>query len=170
MKTLLFLLLIYGLPAFSYNCPSSMASNKMAQKTHSWMERFKGQFDVHGCYVELVTCEISDDPDESAPVGEVFIQTPDGREAYVEIDFPNSETDRFKTQTKVNKRTLSYIRKDRYFEPVNGRTEVWRLEIRTLWDDLNQLDVTELGIYGTNRALNQPNGNDSRWFVCSKSG
>lgn len=167
---LMFVLILIFSPLFleAYSCPSYLIQSDKAQKSYDWLERFKGQFQLHNCEVEIIVCDPQGEPSDSAPVGELLLVTENGREAYISIDFPEEYSWRFNTNIKSYPRSLYYRKKDRYYEPINGRTEIWQLEFRTLWNDLNELNHLEVGIYQTNSQLNQTNGNDSHWFVCSE--
>lgn len=166
MIHLLFTTLLLGNIGQAYNCPATLQQQTQAQETHAWLDKFAGQFELHGCQVEITRCTPSSKNNEGAPIGEIFLQTPDGREAYVSVDFAPHNDLKLRTQAHAFTRALNYERRDLYFEEINGRTEFWQLELHTLWEDTDTLDVIDLGIYTTNSQLNQRNGNQSHWFNC----
>ena len=166
MRLFVFILL-FSLSSNAYYCPTYIDSNSEAAKAHQWLNEYKGVTELHGCNVEITVCEKSDKINNTAPIGEILIQTPDGREAYLFLDFPDENTPELHTKVKTSKRAFHFYKKDRFYEEENGRTEVWRFEIRTLWEDPKILNVLELGVYTTNSNLNQSNGNESHWFVCA---
>lgn len=157
---------LFSFQAYAYNCPSYLESHPDAQKAYEWLLRFEGTRELAGCHLEIVVCDPSATPKHYSPLAEVYIKTPEGRDVYLAVDFTDS--DEITSELITNSRTFHYLKRDRYYETVEGRTEVWRLEIRTLWGDKSELDLAELGVYTTNRQLNQANGNDSRWYVCNR--
>lgn len=167
MRQWIFVLLSLA-PSFTwgYSCPSWFKTHSEAQAIHAWLTRFKNIEELHGCKIEIEVCDVGSEEADDAPIGEVLIVTPDNREAYLSIDFAEHESYWFKTKVKQHKRSIVYTKRDRYYEPINGRTEFWQLEFQTEWDDTQLLKNVELGIYTTHSQLNQPNGNDSHWFVC----
>lgn len=166
MKTLFFFLL-FPIGAKAYHCPSYINDNQNAQRAQEWLQKFRGINELHGCEVEIEVCEKGDLVNETAPIGEVLLKTSDGRESYLSIDFPDVESPHLDTQVVVSTTAFHFTKKDRFYEKINGRTEVWRFEMRTRWKEPETLNVLELGVYTTNSQLNQDNGNDSQWFICS---
>ncbi len=163
----LFLLLFFPVVALGYSCPPTLESSKSAQAVHSWLSRFVDVKELHGCVLDIRVCESGATVEDDAPIGEILVVTLDGREGYLSVDFPLADSWRFRTKVKNYSKAIYYRKKDRYYEEVEGRTEVWQLELRTLWDDPNVLDHLDLGIYSTHSQLNQDNGNDSHWFNCA---
>ena len=85
MKTLIAILIILlPLLASSYNCPSYIETNEDAQIVHSWLKRFAHRKELHGCELEIVACEMGEEADDEAPVGEVLVIDPKGRQVYAE--------------------------------------------------------------------------------------
>ncbi len=167
MKILVFLLFVISpieLPA--YYCPSTLNNNKNAQIVFEWLNRFSHERTLQDCQIEITVCEPHQEVNESAPIGEILVKTSDGRMAYLSFDFPHKEDQRYKATIKSSTRALYYKKEDRYFEHINGRTEVWQFEIRTNWDDKTKLEHLDLGLYTTHSQLNQANGNDSHWYNC----
>lgn len=158
--------IFWAFQAQAYNCPPELKTSEKAQKTLEWLTKFQDVKELHGCQLEIVPCE-NEGEQEGAPVGEIFLVDQQGREAYLQLDFPPEAEDKVHVRVISNKRTLNYKKTDRYYEEENGRTEIWQLEMRTLWEDQDTLNVLELGIYSTNNQLDQPNGNDSHWYTCS---
>ncbi len=167
MKTLIFILCLVGPHILlAYNCPSTIMESKKAQTLYKWMNRFSTTKTLNGCELEITVCEPLLPANETAPIAEILVKTADQRWAYLSVDVPHQADQRYKTTVKASSRAIYYKKEDRYFEPINGKTEVWQFELRTNWDDKSQLEYLELGLYTTNSQLNQPNGNDSHWFNC----
>ena len=158
---------LFSFGARAYHCPPAVQDNPQALQTQEWLQQFKGLQELHGCEIEIEVCETGEVGAKSNPVGEIFLTDSRGREAYLLLDFPEKELKKVRVRTIHSPRLLQYKKQDRHYEDVNGRVEHWQLEMRTLWGDSETLDVLELGIYTTNDQLNQPNGNDSYWFVCA---
>ncbi len=163
---IVFFMLLIGLEVRAYLCPSEIATNQEAINAHAWLKQYSGVRNLGSCRLEFIVCEPGDSFDEDAPIAEVLLQLEDGREAYVSVDFPKAPEWRFQTYIYSGKRAMHYRKVDRYFEPIEGRTEVWQFEIQTQWGDPTVLKTVEMGIYSTNTQLNQSNGNDSHWFIC----
>lgn len=153
--------------AIAYDCPPYVESDPRADITYQWLSKFKDVKELHGCRLEIIVCEKTDTVDVSAPVGEILVTDVEGREGYLAIDFPEIDKKYIHTRVLKNKRMYNYKKKDRFFEKENGRTEVWHLEMVTDWHNVDLLKSLDLGIYATNKQLNQPNGNDSRWYNCN---
>jgi hypothetical protein len=169
MKSLLFILIISIFRCAGANsCPNYFQSNSKAMASLEFLSRFNGSFELGSCKVEIVMCEGWEETSKTLPLAEVLITDKRGREGYVSIVFPQEESKYLKTTTKLSDRLFHYEKKDRFYEEVYGRTEVDRFEMRTEYDDHNQLKKMELGIYSTNFQLNQPNGNDSVWYNCGE--
>jgi hypothetical protein len=138
-----------------------------AKALYSWLSRFKGQFDMPGCHVEIVACDPSS-LDDNSLIGEVYIVGTDKREAYIPVAYIKTQPAELKTVVDASKRIVNYIKVDRYYEPEFGKTEIAQLELRVdqKTGALRRLDI---GTYSTNKALHQPNGNQSRWYNCGDS-
>ena len=127
MKQLI-LIIIFFTPFVlkAYSCPRYLGTNQKAREVHTWLKKLSAQTELHGCKIEIVSCEEGEKNNETAPIGEVLIQTEDGREAYLSFDFPSNDISKFTTLVRSRKNSLYYEKKDRYYEEINGRTEVWR--------------------------------------------
>jgi hypothetical protein len=168
MKFLPFLLALFVQGAYGSSCPLYVQSNPKAVAAMEFLNRFQGRFSLGKCQVEILACEGWEDTIQALPIAEVLITDDKGREAYVAIAFPKEESEYFNTTTRVSERRFHYEKKDRFYEQVYGRTEVTRFEMRTEFDDKNELRKMDMGIYSTNFQLNQANGNDSEWFNCAR--
>jgi len=169
VKTLCSLMLIFiSAQAQSYQCPAYLQDNPEASVAHEWAQRFQGAFQLGGCHIEITACEQSHEPGLGSPVGEVFIETKNGRQAYVSLRFPASINKLQSADFKAFSRAIWYQKTDLNYEDQDGRTEVWRLEIQNKIGHASLLDLIELGVYSTNKALGQKSGNDSRWYVCKR--
>lgn len=165
-QLLVFILIFTTYSTQAYDCPQYLEQRSDAKKTLQWLKNFEGLRQVGECQVEIILCKESTTYNQAAPLGEILVIDDKGREAYISIDFPEKNSPVFSTKIKSHSRMLNINKKDRFYEEINGRTEVWRLEMRTGWFDTRQLKAFELGIYSTNNQLNQSNGNDSYWYTC----
>jgi len=152
---------------YAYPCPSVVSQDENAKALHDWLVRFKGQFDMPGCHVEILACDASVTDDHSL-IGEVYIIDADKREAYVPVAYVKSQPAKLKTVVDASRRIINYIKVDRYYEPEFGDTEIAQLELR-VDQKTGQLRRLDIGTYSTNKALHQPNGNQSRWYNCGDS-
>jgi hypothetical protein len=166
MRALFLFFILMPLAAQAYECPKYIQNNAKALKALDFVKRFKGQFQLGKCQVEILTCEGWTEDDKSNPIAELLIVDGKGREVYATMSYPEFESEYISTKTSVSKRRLHFEKKDRLFEEEFGRTEVIRLEFKTEYGDEDQLQFIELGTYSTNHALNNSNGNDSKWFIC----
>ena len=162
---ILFLVILQNL--WAYPCPPKFFNDEKVQDSHQWLSRFEGQGSLHGCQIDIVTCDPAREGQDSSPLAEIWIKTKEGREAYVSVEFLSQPTPQLKTKAQLHKRAFYYKKRDRYYEPVNGRTEFSQLELRTLWTDPKQLDHIDIGLYTTHSRLDQPNGNQSHWYRCA---
>ncbi len=169
MKLLICLLvLLTSSTAFTYSCPDRIDKRKQAQATHQYLEKFKGRYQLGVCQVEITTCDFSEESVNGNPIAEVFLLDQYGREVYLSLEYPEQESWYLKTKTKWNDVMLNYRKRDRHYEEELGRTEHYRLEILSDWNDVNTIDSIHLGVYSTNNQLNQWNGNDSTWSICER--
>lgn len=169
MRTIICLIVLLISPyLFSYPCPKSVEKVKEAQAAHDFLEKFKGQYQLGACQVEITTCSWDEESNQETPVAEVFLLDQYNRETYISLEFPIQESPLLNTKTQWNKRLLNYKKKDRHYEDHLGRTEHYQLEILTDWDDTTKINSLHLGSYSTNNQLNQTNGNDSIWSICEK--
>lgn len=162
-------LTLFIFKSFAYDCPSLLSTNEKSQQAYDWLQKFAGTYTFGNCHIEMIACEKSQTINESAPIGEILIQMTDGREAYLSVDFPQVEEAHFQTKVITSKRAFYFRKRDRFYEKENGRTEIWQLELDTLWEDTEQLKGITVGIYTTHSQLHQPNGNDSHWFKCENN-
>lgn len=167
MQVCFFVLFLFlGTAVRAYDCPSQLTSHPSARKAYDWLKKFKGTRQLHGCTLEITLCQESTSTQDSAPLGEILLIDAKKREVYVPLVFPNEDENFFTAKAQSHSRMFHYFKKDRFYEEENGRTEVWRLELRTLWDNPTTLNLVEIGVYTTYSQLNHPNGNDSHWSVC----
>lgn len=159
-------LILASNPSWAESCPQALEGHKKGRQIFEWLGKFEGTTSLKSCEIEVVLCE--EGAPGTGPLAEIFIRHSSGREAYLPLLLPSVESPRLFTKIQVNKRMLHYELFDKFYEEELGRTEAYRLEILTEWDDQNRLKSLDLGVYSTRHQLNQPNGNDSEWFNCGQ--
>lgn len=162
------LMMFVEVQAWAYPCPATFRQDPQAQETVQWLSRFGGQTDFPNCHIEITTCDPGELGPEQAPLAELYIVDAKGREAYLPISLVAEGTPKIETSIRLRERSLYYIKKDRFEEPEFGRTEAYRLEIRTEPKDLQVLRGLDLGTYSTNKKIHTPDGNQSRWYNCGE--
>lgn len=157
MKAILFLLLLIpSVRCWAYSCPSASPED---QRIHQWLSRFQGQMDLGECRIEIILCNPNDVRPGSSPLAEILITDSFGREIYAPIYSQSQSHPNLKVRHILNRRMFHYEYKDLFFEQEEGRTEVYRLELRTKWNDTTDLEQLDLGKYSTNKGR-------SIWYNC----
>lgn len=157
MKALLGIFFLWSCTASAYNCPAGMTADQ--EKLRRWLHPWGGTHELQNCRVEVTVCTAGPTDDDTQIVAEVFIIDAKGREAYVPISLAQSE--KIEAQADFYPRTMFYLKRDKYYETQNGRTETSRLEITLNKKGIESLD---LGVYATKKRLRGPS--KSRWYNC----
>jgi hypothetical protein len=166
---ILFLFLLLGSPKiWAYPCPQNLSLHKEGQTAYQWMKKIKGQWNLKNCRLEITVCNGQEPSNAQNLIGELYLIDEAGREAYLPVTVMEKPLPKIKTQVKEGRRWFYYFRSDRFYEQDLGRTEAYRLEVRMSRKDPSQLEGLDLGTYSTHHQLNQPNGNDSRWYNCGE--
>ncbi|MBX3022676.1 MAG: hypothetical protein KF799_13470 [Bdellovibrionales bacterium] len=168
-KLILFLMTMASVSVLAYPCPKAIETDPQTIGAKRWLERFQGQHQMRGCQVEITVCNEQEPHVVGGPLAEVYILDEAGREAYLPLVPVAEDTPRMQASMQIHRRSLYYLKKDSFHEPELGRTEVYRLELKTEWDNLDKFNHVSLGTYSTNRRLRHRNGNESRWYNCGES-
>lgn len=155
-------------PAWSYPCPTDLESHREKKALHEWLIRLRGHRMIEGCKIEITACDPSEARTESQILGEVYVVDFRNREAYLPMTIADTANPKIRTQLKAYPNSFFYTKWDYYYESQFGRTETYRLDIRMTRDGRGVRSLA-LGTYSTYKALNHPNGNQSRWYNCGES-
>ncbi len=170
IKTLHLITLLYLISdnAQAYHCPSYLQNYKEAQTLHTWVKKMKNINELHGCQVQVTTCNNkSREFDDNSPIGEVLVINSKGQEGYVQIRLPDKPN-------KIQSNEGLFVSGHGYFnytywdlidEDFYGKMQQWKLSVYVN-SKTKSIDRVSLGIYSHNRQLNQDNNNDSRWYTC----
>ncbi len=151
--------------AWAYSCPKDLQNTRRAVELHHWLNHFQGRLQVGGCQIEITACDLSAEPGISSMIGEIYIVDKRGREAYLPLSYIPPGSREGETHIQFFKQRLVYLKRDKLYEEEYGRTEVYRLDMRVS-PDYTRIVKLDLGTYATNKKLNMPNGNQSRWYNC----
>ncbi len=166
-KIVLLLVFIYSSLSLAYKCPPSIKKKPNAE-LHKFLSQYKNLTDVYGCKIEVIVCQKTiGNYDEFAPIGEILIKDRFGNEGYVQLRLSDQPNKFIKSKFESGRGYMSYILYDYSDESIEGKIQKWDLDIFRK-PKSNEIRELSLGIYSHNRQLNQPNGNDSRWFLCKK--
>lgn len=154
--------------AWGYPCPRDLETSKDKKTLHDWLVRLRGHRMIEGCKIEVTACDATEPRSDSQILGEIYVVDFRNREAYLPLLIADRKNEKIQTQLKAYPNSFFYIKWDYYYENELGQTETYRLDIRMTRDGRGVRSL-DLGTYSTNKALNQPNGNRSRWYNCGES-
>lgn len=158
MKTWFYLgLYFFTGSAWAYHCPTEMTAQQ--EELRKWFEPLRGTYEIRNCRVEITVCAPESGEEANPIVAEVYIVDHRGREAYLPLNLADSQ--KISARAEFYRRTLFYIKRDKYYETEFGRTETSRLQIVL---DENGIKSLDLGMYATNKRLRGPSA--SRWYNC----
>lgn len=161
---------LFGSLAWGYPCPRDMENVRTKSTLYNWLAALRGLRMVEGCKIEITTCNPSEPRTDSQILGEVYVVETDGhqREAYLPLIIAAPNNPKIQTRLESFTRRFHYTKWDYFYEPMEGQTETYRLDVRMTADGLGMHSL-DLGVYATNKATNSPDGNQSRWYNCGQS-
>jgi hypothetical protein len=170
MKTFLILLAaLTSIQTLAYPCPADLVQNKKKKSLHDWLSRIEGTHHIKGCSVEVTLCNPNEPPTDNQILAEVFVRARRQREAYLPITVAAKSDRKIQTQIQSYSRTLVYEKRDLYYEKELGREEFYQLEVVFKSPSSRDIEYLDLATYSTNKALNMPDGNQSRWYNCGST-
>lgn len=156
-------------------CSPSLMQEKRSKAAVEFLQSLPGKFQVGPCTIELHVCEMaapeaaqsSVGTSKNSVVGDMLITDARGEQFYVVLDLNRNDTKRTSRLVGVWQRTIHYESIERFSDEVNGRSEVYRLELKKT-RDLSRIERLELGVYTSNLRGEYPFLDPARsyWAIC----
>jgi hypothetical protein len=151
------------------SCPSYIAKDKSLSKALKYLQSIQGSYRLGDCTVELHVCEsASADDAPGSLVGDLLIVDKVGRQSYLQIDFPEAQSEKRQFKVENGRIMLHYEFDDEHPDPVFGKRESVRLEF--LKSKNKQFLVSlEEGWYSSKDWKSRKKGSVYNWTVCHGS-
>jgi len=171
-KLFVYIFLIYSATARadSYVCGADGLKTPAARTAHAFLASIQGRFQLGRCFIELKMCDTTEPTEFGSTVGDIGVTDRYGQFFYVNFDFSQVQTEKVKKVILNGRRMVHYEFIERLPDPINGRTEAYRLEI-VKSEDLSRIEYLDLGVYNSRireRYPQLPNGK-SYWINCGTS-
>ena len=164
-RIVIFLVMLYCNNIFAYACPADLKVNSDAQKVYDLLEKYKNIVEFKDCKIFINLCDKDKVSENQKILAEVLIKNKSGFSGYIPIMIFNKEFKPYRYEIEEYKHSFKYMLFDKLNEERDGPLQMWDLRF-VYGEDQHNLEKIELGVYSANRQLNQPNGNDSRWYIC----
>lgn len=139
-------------------CQYQPMQSAKANRATEFIKSISGSYQSRDCKMTIETCERAETPVGST-VAHILVVDEKGREAYLPIDFQETDAKRTRYTIQNGSRMFHYEYRDLNPDPAGGRRAVYYFEaVKT--SDLTKLEYIELGV------LEYPHTR-VQWTTCS---
>lgn len=154
-------------------CPAAIMADPARARAVEFLRSVSGAYTLGRCSVELHVCAAdgAPAPDTDRPdsiVGDLYVTDRYGQSFYLPFDLSPVNTAKTTKIVLNGRRMVHYESIERLADPVNGRTEAYRLEI-VKSDDLTRVESLDLGVFTSTLKRRYPGlpEKKSYWVNCA---
>lgn len=147
-------------------CPSYIAKDKSLLRAVNYLKSVEGNYRLGKCSIEIHVCQnIAPDDSPGSLVGDILVTDARGRQSYLQIDFPNAQTDKRQFRIENGRIMFHYEFDDEHPDPVFGKRESVRLEFLKS-ENKKYLVSFEEGWYTSSDRKSRKNKSVYNWTLC----